>query len=219
MKFFYKLELKLGRYAIKNLMTYLIALYASGFVISLMLPQVYYGYLALDVPMILKGQVWRLVTWLMYPPSNSIIFGAIVLFVYYSIGTNIERVWGSFRFNVFIFSGIIFHIIAAFIIYAIWHNDGISWILTPNNLNLSILLAFILTFPESRFYLFFIIPVKAWWLGILYGVLTLLNFITGGPQQKISIVLSLLNVLLFLVMTGKLSQIIRNVKNKNQRWK
>ena len=219
MKFFYKAELKLGRYAVKNLMTYLIALYASGLVISLMLPQVYYGYLSLNVPMILKGQVWRLVTWLMYPPSDSILFGAIMLFVSYSIGTNIERVWGSFRFNVFIFSGIIFHIIAAFVVYAIWHNDGILWILTPENLNLSILLAFILTFPESRFYLFFILPVKAWWLGILYAVLTLFNFFAGGPQQKITIVLSLLNVILFLVMTGKLSQIIRNVKSKNQKWK
>ena len=217
MKFFYKLELKYGKYAIQNLMTYLTALYAAGLVISLMIPQVYIQYLSLDVPMILRGQIWRLVSWLMYPPSTGILFGALMLFVYYSIGTNLERVWGSFRFNVFLISGFLFHILAAFVIYWIWGPAQSLMILTPANLNLSILLAFILTFPDTRFLLFFFIPVKAKWLGIAYAVLALLNFVVGSTAQKITLVLSLLNVILYMLITGKLGQAINNVKNKTKK--
>ena len=104
MKFFNKLELKYGRYAIPNLMLYLTAMYVAGFVIQLMLPQVYLSFLSLNWTYILKGQVWRLVTWLMYPPSDNIIIGALMIYVYYSIGTTVERLWGSFKFNIFIFS-------------------------------------------------------------------------------------------------------------------
>ena len=214
MKFFYKLELKYGKYAIQNLMTYLTALYAAGLVISLMLPNVYYQYLCLDPGMILRGQIWRIITWLMYPPSSGILFGALMLFTYYSIGTNLERIWGSFRFNVFIFSGIIFHIIAAFIIYAISRTTGEMLLLTPSSLNMSLLLAFIATFPDAQFRLYFFIPIKASWLGIFYVALTLVNFFVGGPAEKVEIALSLLNVALYMAMTGKWSQIINNVKNK-----
>ena len=217
MKFFSKLEFKYGKYAIQNLMTYLTALYAAGLVISLMLPQVYYAYLALDAGMILKGQVWRLITWLLYPPTSGIFFGALMLFVYYNIGTNLERIWGSFKFNVFIFTGILLHIIAAFIIYAIPETQGTIWILTPASLNMSILLAFITTFPDARFLLFFFIPIKASWLGAFYVAMTLVDFITGGPAQKISVAVSLLNVIIFLVMTGKWRQIVNDVKSKIQK--
>lgn len=217
MKFFSKLEFKYGKYAIQNLMTYLTALYAAGLVISLMLPQVYYAYLALDAGMILKGQVWRLITWLLYPPTSGIFFGALMLFVYYNIGTNLERIWGSFKFNVFIFTGILLHIIAAFIIYAIPETRGTIWILTPASLNMSILLAFITTFPDARFLLFFFIPIKASWLGAFYVAMTLVDFITGGPAQKISVAVSLLNVIIFLVMTGKWRQIVNDVKSKIQK--
>ena len=103
MDFFEKLERKFGRYAIKNLMMYLTVLYSIGFVISLVNIDIYYNYMSLDIPEILSGQIWRLLTWIMYAPDQSIFFAAIMLVLYYSLGTNLERVWGSFRFNVYMF--------------------------------------------------------------------------------------------------------------------
>ena len=100
MGFFEKLERKFGRYAIRNLMMYLTVLYSIGFAISLVNIEIYYNYMSLDIPKILSGQVWRLVTWIMYAPSQSIFFSAIMLVLYYSLGSNLERVWGSFRFNI-----------------------------------------------------------------------------------------------------------------------
>ena len=39
-----KLERKFGRYAIKNLMRYIIVLYAIGFFLAIAMPEVYYTY-------------------------------------------------------------------------------------------------------------------------------------------------------------------------------
>ena len=82
MNFFRKLERKFGRFAIPNLMYYIIMMYAAGFVMSLFNPYFYVQYLALDAAAILRGQVWRLVTWVLYPPSTSGVlwFAIAVLF-------------------------------------------------------------------------------------------------------------------------------------------
>ena len=73
-KFLDKLERKLGRYAINNLMAYVCVLYVIGLILSLINPSFYYQYLSLNPAMILKGQVWRLVTFLVQTPNTSPIF-------------------------------------------------------------------------------------------------------------------------------------------------
>jgi len=196
---FEKLERKFGRYAIRDLMRYFTVLYAIGFVISIWQPMLYYQYLALDPNAILHGQIWRLVTWLIYPPGTSMLWGLLLLYMYYSLGMTLENVWGTFRFNVFMFLGVIFHILAAFVI---WFAMGRVFVLTPANLNLSIFLAFALTFPEMSFYLYFVIPVKAKYLAVLYGILELYAFFTGNMAEKVTIVLSLLNLFIFLASSG-----------------
>lgn len=199
MEFFRKLELRFGKYAVPGLMRFFTALYAAGFVIAVWNPYAYYTYLALDPALILKGQVWRLFTFLIYPPSTSILWGVLLLWVYFSIGMTLECVWGTFKFNVFMFAGVFFHILAAFILY---FATGSVWPLTPSNLNLSIFLAFALTFPEMQFYLYFVIPIKAKYLAAFYFVLEAYAFITGSMVEKVTIVLSLMNLFLFLKVSG-----------------
>ena len=65
-----KLERKFGRYAIPNLMNYIIILYGAGFVLNLLNPQFYSQYLSLNAEAILHGQVWRIVTFIIQPPSD-----------------------------------------------------------------------------------------------------------------------------------------------------
>ena len=81
-----KLERKFGRYAIPNLMYYIIILYAAGFVLNLVNPLFYYQYLSLDASMILKGQVWRIFTFIIQAPSSSLVFIIFSLYLYYMIG-------------------------------------------------------------------------------------------------------------------------------------
>ena len=222
MKFFYKLERNFGKYSIKNLMNYLVVFYVVGFVISLMNPYLYYEYMALDIGQILKGQVWRLITWLAYPPSSSIIFGLFMIITYYSLGIILENVWGSFKFNVFMFMGCLFHIIGALIIYVFGIKTGmgedIYGYLTPDNLNLSIFLAFALTFPEMEFRLYFAIPVKAKYLAFFYILLEAYSFIVGSLSSKVTIALSLLNFIIFYFISRR-KNIISDVNNIQRKAK
>ena len=55
MKFFDKLERRFGKYAIPNLMYYIIGIYLVGFVIELFAPDVYTYYLSLDAAKVLHG--------------------------------------------------------------------------------------------------------------------------------------------------------------------
>lgn len=164
-----RLERKFGKYAISNLMYYIIILYAVGWVLQVFAAGFYETYLCLDPTMILRGQVWRLVTFIIYPPSTNVFYFLIGLYLYYSIGKTLEYQWGTFRFNLYFFTGVLLHILAAFICcYIFKANLGVMF--GTYYLNFSLFFAYAATYPDATFLLFFIIPIKAKWLGIVNGV-------------------------------------------------
>ena len=164
-----KLERKFGRYAIHNLMYYIIILYALGYVIVTFVPQFYVQYLSLDPTMILRGQIWRIITFIIYPPNTGLFYFLISMYLYYSIGRILEAQWGAFRFNLYFFTGVLLHVVAAFIsCYVFGANIGPAF--GTYYLNYSLFFAFAATYPDMQFLLFFIIPIKAKWLGIINGI-------------------------------------------------
>ncbi len=219
-----KLERKFGRYAVPNLMRYVVIVYALGFIVYMINPQFYGAYLMLDIDKVLKGQVWRLVTFVIQPMESSLLFMMLMLYVYYSIGTNLERVWGTFRFNLFYFMGILFNILAVIIIYIvayIMYGTGYSYPISLGYLNMSMLLAFAATFPEARFYLMFLIPVKAKWL--MYGYFVLMGYqiiasfmsagVFTGICAAVEILVTMANFFIYFAMTKSyLSP--RNIRRK-----
>ena len=113
-----KFEKKFGKYAIHNLTMVLIMCYVAGYVIELMGSAAgnnLLGFLTLDPYRILHGQIWRLVTWVIVPPDSLDIFTIIMLLFYYNLGTALERTWGTYRYNVYIFSGMLFTIAGSFL--------------------------------------------------------------------------------------------------------
>ena len=110
-----QLEKKFGRYAIPNLTMYLIGGYVIGYMVSLMQPALL-SWLTLEPAYILRGQVWRLLSWVLVPPSGSLLTIVIMMLLYYQLGTALERTWGAFRYNVYIFSGVLFTVLGAFIL-------------------------------------------------------------------------------------------------------
>ena len=150
-----KLEKKFGKYAIKMLMKYVIFLYATGFIINLINPELYYNWLMLDIDKLLSGQVWRLVTFIIQPVDTDNIFRVFLsMYVYFMFGIALEGMWGSFRFNLYYFSGIFFNILAVIAIYIFTYNVigyGYSYPIDLTYLNLTLFLAFAATFPETRF--------------------------------------------------------------------
>ena len=64
MNFLRKLERKFGRYAIHDLMRYIIMLHLAGFLLNMVNPMFYWTTLCLDPQAILHGEVWRILTFL-----------------------------------------------------------------------------------------------------------------------------------------------------------
>ena len=209
-----KFEKKFGRYAIPNLTLILILSYVAGYVIELLGSAAgvnLLGYLTLDPYRILHGQIWRLVTWVIVPPESLGIFTVIMLYFYYSLGTTLERTWGTYRYNVYIFSGILFTVVGSFlcmgVVYLMYGSlpteiassyfySG-SYAFSTYYINLSIFLAFAATYPDMQVLLMFVIPVKVKWMGILDAVLMLYYVIKGGVFTKFAIIASLLNFVLY----------------------
>lgn len=206
MNYLNKLERKFGRFAIPNLSLWLVLTYAIGYIMMYMTPGLI-AYLTLEPAYILRGQVWRLVTWVLIPPSSgNIFFYIIMIMLYYSLGSALERTWGTFRFNAYIFGGMIFTVIGAFVTYAILYFTGampfgIGYYVTTYYINMAIFLAFAVCFPDMQILLWFIIPVKMKWMAYVYAVLTIYDFIKTGVAGKIAIVAALLNFLIFYFST------------------
>ena len=211
-------ERKFGRYAIRNLSSVLIGFYVLGYVILLVAPGLM-NYLTLDPERIIHGQVWRLVTWLLNPPTsigsgNDILFVGIMLFFYYSIGTSLERVWGTYRYNVFILTGILLTIGMAFLWMIYCFAAGLTVYgadifaaaalqsFSTYYISMSIFLAYALTFPEAQVLIMFIIPVKVKWLGIVDLVYLLYCMLRYPAPYRFAIAAALINILILWLKAG-----------------
>ena len=91
-----KLERRFPRFGLRNLTFYLVVGYVIGYFLEAYVPRVIF-YLTLDMGAVLHGQIWRLFTWVLFPPasSNVFFFALAIIFFYYPIGTSLERLWGS----------------------------------------------------------------------------------------------------------------------------
>ena len=202
MKFLNKMERKFGRYAVRNLSAYIIAFYVAGYLMEVFTPDIF-NYLTLEPYYILHGQVWRVVTWLLVPPSSLDLFTIIMLFFYYSLGNSLEQTWGAFRYNVYIFMGMISTVLGAFLLYAIFGGNVLfgNALFSTYYINMSIFLAFAVSYPNMQVMLYFFIPIKMKWMGILYGFFIVYSFVKSSWVGKVAIIASLLNFIVFFLMT------------------
>ena len=211
LKWINKLERKYRRYAISNLMTYIIALNAAVYVINLLIPQSnLYAKLALNPAMILRGEIWRLITFLFLPPSSSPIFIVFVLYFYYLVGSNLEYQWGSFRFNIYYLICVLSSIAASFISYAI---TGFG-LVSPEHLNLSLFLAFAHQFPYFEVLLFFFIPIKVKYLAWFNWAFIVFALIFRPLPMKLAAIASVVNYFIFFG-----SDLITTIKLRIQTYK
>lgn len=212
MKFIDKLERKFGRFGIPNLTIYMIVCYVIGYALMIVNPGIL-NWLSLEPAYILRGQVWRLVTWVLYPPSTSGVlwFAIAVLFFYYPIGTSLERTIGTFKYTLYILSGVILTILGAFILYfLLGGNVLVGNVFSTYYISLSTFLAYAMCYPDMQVLLMFIIPVKMKWMAIFYVVIVVYEMIqyvmAGAWYLVIPIVASLLNFIIFYFGTKDFSR-------------
>ena len=232
-------ERKFGKYAIKNLSLVLIICYAFGYLFEWIYPDFLHFLYLNPYKIIFQGQIWRLVTWLVVPPSGFDFFTLLMLYFYYSIGTTLERTWGTYRYNVYIFSGALFTILGAFLLLGytmLFQTDVftalgedyftiVSGMFSTYYVNMSIFLAFAATFPNMQVLLFFILPIKVKVLGIIYGVILIYQFIVGygtnlavlNVANRFVIAASLMNfIVFFLTSRGKIRMTPKQMKRRQE---
>ena len=236
--FMNEMERKYGKFAINNLTLYIIGLYVIGYVFQLL--SSFTGlnivpFLTLNPHLILHGQVWRLVSWVLIPPQALSIWLLITLYLYYYIGTTMERTIGTFRYNVFIFGGILFMIIAAFVSYVVSYLQygsnpeylalymaSVSSFFSTYYLQQAVFLSFALSYPDLQLLLLFIIPVKVKYLGIFYAAFLAFEAVYNGIILGLypilfAIISQFINLFIFYLQTGKLSHLRpKEVKRRQQ---
>lgn len=160
--------------------------------------------MSLITPLVLKGEIWRLITFLFIPPGGSILQSALTLYFYYFVGSALENRWGPRRF-------LVFYSIGAFAAIAAGLLTGFG---TNQYLNLSLFFAFAVQYPEFQLMLFFILPIKVKWLALLNALYYLYGIIMGGWPIRIAILFSLLNIILFFG-----GDILSQARNAIAQWK
>jgi len=152
-----------------------------------------YDILYFDRALILQGQVWRLFTYIFTYNAGSFLLTAISLFCYFSLGRAMENAWGTLKFNLFYFSGVLM-----MDIYAMLFPYGAADVFY---LNMSLFLGYATLYPDAHFLLFFIIPVRAWIFALIDLVLTIYQVVmltlTGRFPFSLFPLVALANYFLF----------------------
>jgi hypothetical protein len=181
-----RLERRLGRYAIHNLIAVIVGGMAIVWVLSLLKPE-FQDRLVLDIGAVRHGQVWRLVTFLFIPPPSQPMWVLINLYFTWWVGTSLEQRWGPYKFNAYSLLGAVGTIVAA----------TIAGPTTNFWLDASLFLAFATVFPDVTILLFFIIPVRVKWLGIIAALFLAYAAVKDDWGTRGSIAAALVNYFLF----------------------
>ncbi|HIR32410.1 MAG TPA: rhomboid family intramembrane serine protease [Candidatus Faecousia faecavium] len=174
---------------IPNLMLYIVLGTAVVYVMSQMSRNPFlYNLLYFDRELILRGQVWRLITYPLTYNAGSLLLTAISLFCYYSLGRAMENIWGTLRFNLFYLTGVVMMDVYCMIF------GGYA---SVTYLNLSLFLSYATLYPDSQFLLFFIIPIRAWIFALFDLAIVLIDLVSLPFPYNLFSVISLANYFLF----------------------
>ncbi len=189
------------RFGIPNLMRVIVIGNALVYLLMMFSNPAALSFLAFNLDGVLHGEIWRIITYIFYPGYTSALGLMITLFFYYWIGSTLEQRWGTARFNLYYFSGVLLTVVGITIASLITGQYGLT-VAGTGYVNLSMFLAFAVMFPEAQVLLFFIIPVKMKWLGILDGALFALEVISalihGNLIGVIVPLLALFNFFIFI---------------------
>jgi hypothetical protein len=206
-----RLERFFGRFAIPNLSLYLIGGQVMFFGFSL-LGHFDLWRIVLVPALVLEGEYWRLVSFVLVPPVSGqlsltgALFLGISWYFFYMISQALENYWGAFRFNLFFLVGWVLTVGVAF--------------LTPEARTsyeffaVSVFLAFALLNPDFELYLFFILPVKIKWFALVMWIGYAFVFVTGNWNIRLAVLAAVGNYLLFF--TGEIVQRIKTGRRHMQ---
>lgn len=176
-----------------------------GVVLNMVFPQMLSEWLILNPIQIWRGQVWRILTFLIFPPMmlpsqgfsaiNYVVLNGIGLYCIRIFGHLIESVWGRFKLNCYLISGVLLHAAASVVVFRI---TGFPLILFPTYFVFSFFFMFALMFPDTPLAFMMVFPLRARWLAIFEAAIYVYSFITGSIIDKAEIFLCLLLIGIFM---------------------
>ena len=182
------------RFGVPNLMLYIVIISLAVWLLSIMDPsKTLMSFFVFSPERILKGEVWRLVSFIFVPQSLSF-WELLFFYFYYWIGNVLEKEWGTPRFNIFLISGVLLTAVYGFVIYFITKQ---SIAVTTYFIYLSMFFSFATLFPDVQVLFMFIIPIKVKWLAYLDAAFFLLSMLTQSFPFNLLPLVAVLNYLVF----------------------
>jgi hypothetical protein len=199
------LDRRMPGFGIPNLALYLCGAQACGFLLLLANPGAIL-LLILDPSLVLRGEVWRLVTFLAVPPTLSPIWMVFALYFLYFIINGIEEEWGEFRTTLYVLVAVLLTIAFSFAFQ--------MRIYSTTKLASTLFLAAATIAPEYQILLFFVLPVKMKWLAWLSVAYIVFVLITGSWLGRLYLLTMYANYLLFFgpYFAGRLRAFYRRKK-------
>lgn len=195
-------------FGIPNLMRYIVIANVVFWIMGAINP-VLMNYMLFNPALILRGQIWRLISFVFIPPSTGVL-AFIAFYFYYWIGSTLEQQWGTGQFTIYFFTGVILTILYGFLIYFI---TGRSVSLSSTYIFLSMFFSFAALFPDMQVLFMFIIPVKMKYLALVDAAFFLLSVFTTPFPENLLPVVAVLNFLIFC--GGELKNLLPRRQSKS----
>ena len=171
-------------FGIPNLMLYISVGTVVVYVANLLTNNAVISWLSFMPGMIFQHfQVWRIFTFVLVPLDQSPLWFILTTYLYYSLGTTLEQRWGATKFTVFYGLGVLLNVIYGIVIYFIMGQPVYLELANMHYINMSLFLSFATLYPDVRFLVYFIIPVKGkWlaWLDVAYMVYHMFFYFSAG---------------------------------------
>lgn len=174
--------MKHSKFSVPGLMRYIVLANVVVYLLDSFSGRALSAALGLFPNLVLNGQIWRLVTFLIVPEPYELtglgpVWFAFSMLFYYSLGNTIEREWGSAKFTLFYACGALLTLVSSFL------SLGIVSLISPDTarlfgmipitmgqVNFSLFLVFATLYPDAHIQIYFILPVKAKWLMLFYAL-------------------------------------------------
>lgn len=211
-----RLEGRFRHLAIPNLTLVLCVGCLAGYVLLQVQPE-RFATMMLIPERVLAGEVWRLFTFVMIPPGAHPLWLFVALYVFWLMGSSLERQWGAFRYNAYVAIWWLTTVAAAFVLAAIDARWG-GLPTTNDKLLGSVFLAFAFLVPNFQLMLFFLIPVRVKWLALItwlfYGYQVVNGAAHGNWPLVASVIASVMNFAVFFARP-----ILKNLAARGRRRK
>jgi hypothetical protein len=148
-----------------------------------------------DLDQVIAGEFWRAFTFLFVPITMSPIFVIFALYLFYLFGNALEKEWGTFRYNLYVWIAVLMSLISALFVPG---SPPASM-----TINSTVFFAFAWLVPNFTIMLFFVFPVKIKYLAMLAWFFVIFAFMQGiASRDWATVAATVASVANFLIWFG-----------------